>query len=133
MSGVAIIQNLLANNIALLAQVPAARINAGVVPLATALPAVAVQEVSSVERTPVAMAGGTVFVTERIQVTVLAKTYALQKTLLGLVRAACPVSRGTVAGFACESVLPAPRGPDMFDAGDGIYMQTQDFIVSFNR
>lgn len=133
MSGVAIVQHLLANYAGLTAVVSAGRILSGVLPLGTVLPAISVQEVSSVERNTVGMNASQVLVTDRVQVTVHASNYQMQKSILALVRAACPVSRGTVNGFACEAVLPDLRGPDMYDAEVPLYMQTQDFIVKFNR
>jgi hypothetical protein len=47
MSGVAVIRHLLATNSTLVAQVPAAKIMAGVIPLNSVLPAVSVTEVDT--------------------------------------------------------------------------------------
>ena len=133
MSGVAVVRFLLANNAALIASVPAAKIMAGVVPLNTVLPAVSVMEVSGVPRNTVARNEPKQFIAERVQVSVLAKDYPTQKSLLALVRAALPLSRGTVNSFAVDSILPDVEGPDFYDDGTVIYMGSQDFIVKFNR
>lgn len=133
MSGVAIVRYLLASNANLIAQVPAAKILGGAIPLGTALPAIAVTEVSGVPRLTVAMNETKRLITERVQVTVETKTYAAQKSILLLVLAALPLSRGTVNGFDCDSVLPDIESPDFFDADAVIYAQTVDFIVRFNR
>ena len=132
MSGVAITRYLLANNSALLAAVPAARIFAGNI-IGTTYPAVAVTSISGVPRNTVAMTETAKHITERVQVTVYAGTYALQKQLLGLVRGALPVSRGTVNTFNCDSILPDSEGPDIYDDVLLIYEQSQDFMVKFAR
>lgn len=133
MSGVAIVRYLLANNNGVLAQVPAARIQAGILPLATVLPAISLKQVSGISRNTVAMNSQKYLWTERVQVTVLAKDYPAKKTLLGLVRAALPLSRGTVNGFDCDSILDDIEGPDLDDAETGIYEQSQDYMVRFSR
>jgi len=134
MSGVAIVRYLLSQNANLIAEVPAAKIQAGVIPLNTVLPAISVMQVSGVPRNTVAMtSGATVLVTDRVQVTVMASNYPSQKSILALVRAALPVSDGTVNGFAVDSILPDGDGPDFFDAALGIYMQSSDWMTRFRR
>jgi hypothetical protein len=131
MSGVAVIRHLLATNSTLVAQVPAAKIMAGVIPLNSVLPAVSVTEVDTVDRTTLGMNTTKVLLTERVQVTVMTKSYTLQKTLLDLVRKACPNSRGTINGVEVESIVPDGSGPDLSETELGIYMQSRDFIVRF--
>ena len=133
MSGVAIIRTLLAANSAVIAAVPSTKIMAGVIPLGTVLPAISIAHISGTTRNTIAMNDAKTFCTDRVQVTVLAKTYPQQKALLALVQAACPNTRGTVGGIACDSVLDDVCGPDIFDADATIYFQSQDFIVKFNR
>jgi hypothetical protein len=133
MSGVAIARYLLANNAAMIAAVPAARIFAGNV-IGGVYPAVAVTSITGVPRNTVAMTETSRMITERVQVTVYAGTYALQKQLLGLVRGALPNTHGTVnTVFNCDSILPDNEGPDIFDDVLVIYEQGQDFMVKFNR
>jgi hypothetical protein len=129
MSGVAVIRFLLANAVADL--VPAKYVMGGVIPVGTPLPALSVQEISSVPRTTVAMNSPKMLLTERVQVTVEAKSYPEQKTILARVRAACPNQHGMVNGVDLDSILPDVGGPDLFDAETAIYMQTQDFIVKY--
>lgn len=133
MSGVAIVRYLLANNQPLLAQVPATRIMAGTIPLNSVLPAISISEISGTERLTLDMSAPKKFFTERVQVSALTKTYPLQKSILLLARAALPLSRGTVNGFAVDSVLPDVEGPDLYDDEFIVYMGSQDFLVSFNR
>lgn len=129
MSGVAVIRYKLANNANLLAQVPAARIIAGALPLNTALPAIAVTGISGVPMSIVSMATTGLIQTDRVQVTVYAKTYPTQRSILALVRAACANANGTVNGVTLDSILPAGEGPDFYDADAVIYEQSLDFIV----
>ena len=133
MSGVIVIRSLLAANSALTAQVPAARIMAGVIPLNTALPAISIAQISGVQRATVGMNEVTKFYTDRVQVTVMTKTYPAQKQLLALVQAACPNTHGQVNGVDCDSVMPDTIGPDIFDADQGIYFQSVDFKVTYRR
>lgn len=133
MSGVAVIRHLLANNAALTAQVSASKIMAGPIPINTVLPAISVAQVSGVQRNMMGMNSAKYLVTDRVQVTVMAASYALQKSILALIRAACPNSRGTINGVDCDSVLPDTEGPDFRDDAAAIYMQSQDFIVKFSR
>lgn len=133
MSAVKVIRYLLANNANLTAVVPAARIMAGEIPLNAVLPAIAVNEISTVERSTVAMNAATVLATSRVQVTVMSKTYDEQKSILALVRKACPVSRGTVNGVAVDSIIPDIAGPDLRDDDARIFFQSRDFIVKFQE
>ena len=133
MSGVAIVRYLLANNTTLTAAVPSARIMAGVLPLNTLLPAISVLEIDGFPRLNVAMTGTQRQIVERVQVTVLTKDYPSKKTILALVRAALPLSRGTVNGISCDSVLPDLIGPDLDDPDTGIYSQSRDYMVRWNE
>lgn len=125
---VKLIRYILANNANLIAVVPAARIFSGVVPLNTTLPAIAVNHISTIERNTVAMNTPTVLATSRVQVTVLAKTYASQKSVLELVRKALPNAKGVINGVTVDSILPDISGPDLRDDDAGIYMQSRDFM-----
>jgi len=133
MSGVAVVRYLLANNSGLTAVVPAARIMAGVLPVKTTMPAIAITQISGVQRNTVAMTETKRYVTERIQVTAFATTYATQKSIMNLIRAALPNTHATVNSIDCDSLLPDLEGPDVFDADSVIYEQSQDFVVRFAR
>lgn len=130
MSGVAIIRYKLANSANLIAVVPAARIQAGVLPQATALPCISVTLVSGVTGLQVAKASG--LRTDRVQVTVDATTYPQVRQILALCRAALPYTRGTVNSIACDSILPDIEGPDGFDDLLKTYFQSQDFMVTWS-
>ena len=131
MSGVIVIRYLLANNVALTAVVPAAKIMAGVIPIATVLPAIGVHHISTVERNTVAMNSAKVMATERVQVTVQTKRYSEQKSILELVRKACANKRSTINSIVVDSILPAGAGPDLRDDDLDIFLQSRDFIVKF--
>lgn len=133
MSGVAIAWYLLKTNSALTNVVPAARIYSGVIPLNATLPAIGLTQISGVQHNNVGMNSALYLVADRVQVSVLSKTYPLQKSILELVRDALPNTHGTVNGFACDSIIPDTEGPDLFDSELAIYEQSQDFFVRFAR
>ena len=130
MSDVKAVRYLLANNSTLTAQVPASRIIGGVLPQDIALPAISVTHVSTVR--PQMVSAASRLCVARVQVSVLATTYATQKSVLGLVRAALPRSRGNVNGVAVDSILPDVEGPDFNDEA-GIYMGSIDYRVTYTE
>jgi len=87
MNGVIVVRSLLVADTGLTALVPEARIAAGSLPQGTVLPAFSLMSVSSVDRN-IPAPGPTRRVTERVQVTVLARTYPETKTILAAVRKA---------------------------------------------
>lgn len=131
MSGVAVCRYLLANNQALVAVVPAARIFAGVIPLNTVADAISVTDVSDSERLTVSMLESNRLITERVQVTVQAKTFALLKSILPLVRTALANRHGTVNGVALDSILPDVTGPYFPETDLSLHAQSKDFIVKW--
>lgn len=133
MSGVNVVVYLLTHNTNLVAQVPAAHIKAGILPQGTTMPAIGVAEITGSSRNIVAMNATSKMITERVQVTVLAEDYPTKKTILNLVRKALPQTRGAVDSITVDSVLDDTEGPDIDDPLQGIYIQTQDFIVKFSR
>ena len=127
MSGVAIVRYKLANYANLTAVVPATRIQAGVLPQNTALPAISVTLVSGVTGLQLSKPSG--LRTDRVQITVDALTYPQVRQILALCRAALPYTRGTVNSIAGDSILPDIEGPDGFDDLLKTYFQSQDFMV----
>lgn len=125
MSGVAIIHKLLTAA----APVPAANIYSGFVPSGIK-PAICVSQISGVPRKTLAMTGR-VFMTDRVQVTVYAATYAQAKSIIAACRTALPVSHKTVGAFECEAVLPDTAGPDMYDEQTQLHEQSLDFMVEY--
>ncbi|MEQ8409126.1 MAG: hypothetical protein RKH07_12705 [Gammaproteobacteria bacterium] len=133
MSGVSIVRYLLANHSALTDVVPALRIRGGDLPQGLAMPAIAVNKIGGQQENNLAMDSPSYLVTQRIQVTVLAKNYDQVQSILPLVLSACPLSRGTINGHTCEGVIPDTEGPDLYDRELDLHSQTQDFMVSFIR
>jgi hypothetical protein len=131
MSGVTAIVYLLKNNAPLTAVVSASKIAAGRIPQGTALPAIEVSHISGVWRNEIS--AQSTYCTARVQVTVLASTYAQQKQIMALVRTAVPRTRGTINSVNVDCILRDSDGPDFRDDDAGIYMQTQDFFVKFNE
>lgn len=153
MSGVAIAQYILANNAALIAVVPAARIKAGVLPLNTPLPAISVTLISGQQYNTLAQNQASYMVRHRVQVSVLAKTYESVKQIQRLVRMALPQTRDTingygtdeiyspdwleyytvVRGFQCDAIYPDTEGPDLFDHTSLIHQGSIDYRITFRR
>lgn len=130
MSAIKIIRALLLADAATLAITPASSIMAGVLPQGTALPALAITEVSRTDRN-ILHPGSHARSTARVQVTAIAASYTVQKSLLQAVRHACRDKTGTVAGVPGVAVLLDGTGPDLNDSDTGFYMQSQDFMVSY--
>lgn len=131
-SAVKAVRYLLAHNPALTAIVPAERIVAGVLGAGAALPALTISHIST-NRRPTVKKGATDFCTSRVQVTVHAKTYPDQDVVQRLVRKALPPARGNVNGVDVDSIQDGGTGPDITDTDAGIYMGTDDVIVTFNE
>jgi hypothetical protein len=147
MSGVAVIRGLLASNGNLLAAIvaqaaalevtltePDANVMAGTIPLNTPLPAVGMIQIFENERLTLRRTEPVKLVTERVQVTVQAKSYQGQKQLIELVRRAVPeIIRGTFSSVDVDSVQPDGVGPDDEDVELNIFTQSRDFIVTWYR
>lgn len=132
MSGVIIARRLLTDSVALLVLVPSARILAGVIPQGTALPCIAVTDVSSTDRDTLSPRA-VIKVTERVQITVMGATYAEVKAVLALARKACRNKIGTVGSFTFVTCRLDGKGPDFTDANAGFALQSQDLLISFNE
>ena len=132
MNGVVAVRALLVAHAPLTSLVPVAQIVAGVVQQGSALPALSLMSVSSIDRN-IIKAGAVRRVTERVQVTVLAATYPAAKAILKAVRQAAADRSPTIAGITQVTIHTDSAGPDFLDEQAGIHMQTQDFRVSFNE
>lgn len=132
MNGVIAVRSLLLGDLRLTGLVPEARIAAGTLPQGTALPAIALMSISSVDRN-VPSPGPKRRVTERVQVTVLARAYPEAKTIIAAVRAAAADQMPVIEGLTEVIVHTDSAGPDFLDEETGIHMQAQDFRVSFNE
>ena len=131
MNGVIAVRSLLVADIGLTALVPLSRIAAGMLPQGIDLPAISLMSVSSVDRN-VPAPGPNRRVTERVQVTVLARTYPETKAILAAARKAAADQMPVIDGLTDVTIHTDSAGPDFLDEETGIHMQTQDFRVSFN-
>lgn len=134
MDGVAVMRELLIGNADLLTLVDGAadRIVAGILAPGTDLDALAIERISAVDRNIMAP-GANRRVTERVQVTALAKTYPGQKALLKAVKRAAADFVGSAAGLTDVTVHTDAAGPDFMDEQSSIYMGSQDFIVGYTE
>jgi hypothetical protein len=132
MSGAAIVRYLLANDAALTAAVAASKIKAGAVPINTTLPAISIRQISAREYESIKR-GTNQLVIERVQISALTETYPQQKSILNLVRAALPATRGTVNGFVVDSIIRDTEGPDLQYDDPVMFEQSIDYMVGFVR
>jgi hypothetical protein len=132
MNGVIAVRSLLVADTGVTSLVPVARIAAGMLAQGTDLPAISLISVSSVDRN-VPAPGAKRRVTERVQVTVLARTYPEVKAIIAAARPAAADQMPTIDGLFDVTVHTDSAGPDFLDEETGIHMQTQDFRVSFNE
>lgn len=132
MNGVAAVRQLLVAHAPLIALVPAARIQAGVLPINTSLPAISITSVSSTDRN-IPNPGTYRHVVERVQVTVMAATYLSQKAVLAAVRKAAADKFPIVSGIIRVTVHTESGGPDFMDAEASIHMGSQDFRVTYSE
>jgi hypothetical protein len=130
MNGVAAVRQLLANDVDLIATVPAARISAGVLPSGIELPAISIMSVSVADRN-IPNPGATRQVVERVQVTVMAADYPELKTVMAKVKRAGADKMPAVAGLANVTVHTDGMGPDFMNEAASIYMQPLDFRVTY--
>lgn len=132
MNGVIAVRSLLVADTGVTSLVPVARIAAGMLAQGTDLPAISLISVSSVDRN-VPAPGAKRRVTERVQVTVLARTYPEVKAIIAAARQAAADRMPTIDGLFDVTVHTDSAGPDFLDEETGIHMQTQDFRVAFNE
>ncbi len=132
MNGVIAVRSLLVGDLRVTALVQAERIAAGTLPQGAVLPAIALMSIGSVDRN-ILVPGPKRRVTERVQVTVLARAYPEAKTIIAAVRAAAADRMPAIDGLSDVTVQTDSAGPDFLDEETDIHMQTQDFRVSFNE
>lgn len=130
MNGVAAIWQQLSAHAGLTALVPASRISAGVLPQGTVLPAISIMSVSAVDRN-IPSPGAVRHVAERVQVTVMDKTYPSLKAVMAQVKKAGADQMPTVAGISIVTVHTDGIGPDFMNEEASIYMQPIDFKVTY--
>lgn len=130
MSGVAIARALLSDDYDISQEVTV--ISGGVLPINTVLPAISIRQISGYEFDTINRIG-TQNITERVQVTVLARNYVEQKNIIELIRNAMIQKRGYVNGFLVENIRQDLDGPDLYTESPEVYEQSIDYIVRFNR
>lgn len=133
MSGVAVVWSLLKTNAAVLAVAPAACIKPGILPENATPPVISIIQIDGIPSLTVAMNEPSQMITERVQVTVLTKSYQSKKSLLHLVTQALPDTKGTVNGVHVDSILPDSYGPDMDDTETSMFIQSRDFFVRWHE
>ena len=118
--------------------VQSANIRAGILPIDTALPAISVESVSSVQRQTLSMTEARRMHTDRVQVTALVKTqqgfpqggdYGNLVTIMNFILAACVNQSGVINGITVDSILPDIEGPDLFVDNPSILTRSRDFMV----
>lgn len=133
MDGVAAMRSVLVADAAMTALVPVSSILAGPLPLNDALPALALQSVSKVDRN-IPAPGATRHVRERVQVTVAARNYPEQKSILRAVRhAAADKLDPSVVGLEGVTIHTESAGPDFMAEDASIWMGAQDFILTYTE
>jgi hypothetical protein len=129
MTGADIIGAMLRADAALLAIVAETRIKEDLLPDDIALPAIVVRSISQVDRRTLAREAK-VQVTERVEVTVRAKSVRERKAVLKLVRRICAHRIGTMDEAENYAVLTDGLGPSLLGPGNS-FERAQDFRVSF--
>lgn len=132
MSAEKIIRTLLVANTAVTTLV-SDRIYPGELPQGTALPAIGLTHITTVEAPTIDASAPYMLVQTRIECVALAKDYATVKTLITAMRAACNYAHGTVAGFEVASVQRSMVGADMRDSALSVFGQSIDFMVTWRE
>jgi hypothetical protein len=132
MNGVIVVRSLLVGDTGVTTLVPVARIAAGMLPQGTDLPAISLMSVSRIDRN-IPAPGPKRRVTERVQVTVLARTYPETKALIAALRSAVADQMPAIDGLTDVTVHTDSTGPDFLDEQTCIHMQSQDLRVAFNE
>lgn len=133
MSGVVAVRTALVADAALLALVPSARIVTGPIPQDMDMPALSIDSISTVDLN-IQSPGATRFVTERVQVTILARTEPERRLIKAAVkRAAADQVELTVSGLTHVSIHTDSAGPDIMAEDASAWQATQDFKVKYNE
>ena len=129
MSGVSVLRYILANNAAVIAQVPAARIFAGAAPLNATLPLITVTGISGVPMLTVRVNESGRIQTDRGQVSVLAASYASAVAIMRLARTALAHQSGTINSVQVDAIIREGDGPDLYDDASQIHQVSTDVLV----
>lgn len=132
MNGTAAVRSLLVNNAAVTALVPAGRIITGTLALDTALPAISLTDVSSVDQQTLDEPGER-FTTDRVQITVLAANYPSLVNVLAKAKSAVDAKFPAIAGLTNVVVRTDGQGPYFTNDAASIHMRSQDVRVSYTH
>lgn len=109
------------------------RIFPGELPQETAMPALGISHISTVEKTTIDASAAWKLVQTRIEVVALAKDYVTVETLMPLIKAACNYQHGTLSGYVVVSIMRELEGPDMRDSDLTVFSRTIDFLVTWQE
>ena len=101
----------------------------GRLPQNTVMPAISYELVSSNEILPINAQAGGVLLRSRVQVTVLAKSYAETKAVHEAARKALLFQRGLIGAVRVISITRDLIGADERDDELGLYMQSVDYLL----
>ncbi|EPR09872.1 hypothetical protein M527_07020 [Sphingobium indicum IP26] len=128
----AAVLQLLTTDDAVLALVAVDNIMAGVLPQGTQLPGIGVAPVSSVDLQFIPDEARR-FTSDRVQATVMARTFPELQAILKAVKSAGDGKRPIVAGIDGVSVRTDGQGPWFMDEAAAIHIQPQDFRVTYTQ
>lgn len=123
-----VVYTLLTGNAAVAALV-GTKVYPGLIPQSTAMPAVSYELVSGVEILPINAQAGGVILRSRVQVSVLARTYAEVKIIQEAIRGALLFKSGLIAGVQVIAITRELIGSDERDDESGLYMQGVDYLL----
>jgi hypothetical protein len=133
MDGVAAIRSVLVADAPVVALAPVARIFEGPAPLGTALPFVMLESISTVDLN-IPSPGADRFVTERVQVTVVAKNVPERQAVKRAVkRAAADKINPPVPGISGVTIHTDSAGPNGYDPDYAGWRGSQDFRVKYTE
>lgn len=129
MTGVDIVGALLLESADVLARVPEGNIKAGLLTEDVGLDALLVREISNVERLRLKRSG-LVRYTDRVSVTVRARTYDGMDSIRKIVRRVCAGFTGSMEGATNIAITSAGSGPDLIGPGN-TFEKAVDFMVTY--
>lgn len=109
------------------------KIYPGLIPQNTPMPAVSYELISSVDIAPINAQAGGVVLRSRVQVSVLARTYAEVKAIQEAVREALLFRSGLIAGVQVIAITRELVGPDERDDEAALYMQGVDYMLTHDE
>lgn len=132
MSAVKVIRALLGAHQPVVALI-GSRIYAGMVPEGSVYPVMHLKEVSRSERLTTSLAGASVLVTARVQVTAIARSYGECKALLQAAKLDAGAHTGIIDGVTVRSISRQSVGPDLYEEDVKTFEQSRDFMIVFTE